>query len=89
MKSKAKIGELKTHFSSYIQKVKNGGEVIVTERDTPVAKIIPFSQKKEKLLIIHKPKQPYKFIDIKVLPMDSKIDILEILKQTRADKYSL
>lgn len=86
---KAKIGELKTHFSSYIQKVKKGGEIVVTERNTPVAKIIPFPEKKEKLLIIHKPKQPYKFSDIKVPPMDSKIDILEILKQTRADKYPL
>lgn len=38
---KANIGELKTHFSVYLKGVKNGGKVLVTERNKPVAKLVP------------------------------------------------
>ena len=36
-----KIGALKAKLSAHIQYVKNGEEVIVCERDTPVARIVP------------------------------------------------
>lgn len=36
-----KIGALKAKLSAHIQYVKNGEEIIVCERDTPVAKIVP------------------------------------------------
>jgi prevent-host-death family protein len=38
---KANIGELKTHLSVYLKGVKNGGKVLVTERNKPVAKLVP------------------------------------------------
>ena len=37
---KANIGELKTHLSLYVKSVKNGGKVLITERNVPVAKIV-------------------------------------------------
>jgi len=36
-----KIGALKAKLSAHIQYVKNGEEIIVCDRDTPVAKIVP------------------------------------------------
>jgi prevent-host-death family protein len=43
-----KIGafEAKTHFSQIIEKVENGADFIITKRGKPVAKIIPFEEKK-------------------------------------------
>jgi prevent-host-death family protein len=38
----ANIAELKNNLSVYLKDVKNGGEVIVSERNVPFAKIIPF-----------------------------------------------
>jgi prevent-host-death family protein len=38
------IGELKTHLSMYVKGVKNGGEVLVTERNKPVAKLVPLDE---------------------------------------------
>ena len=38
---KANIGELKTHLSLYVKGVKKGGKVVITERNVPVAKIVP------------------------------------------------
>lgn len=36
------IGTLRNQLSAYLQHVKNGEEVIVRDRDVPVARILPF-----------------------------------------------
>lgn len=41
------IAELKNNLSLYLKDVKNGGEVIVSERNVPFAKIIPFVDTEE------------------------------------------
>ena len=38
------IGELKNQLSGYLQCVKNGEEVIIKDRNVPVARILPFRQ---------------------------------------------
>lgn len=41
---KANIGDLKTHLSLYLKGVKEGGKVLVTERNKPVAKLVPLDE---------------------------------------------
>lgn len=41
------IAELKNNLSVYLKDVKNGGEVIVSERNVPFAKIVPFVETEE------------------------------------------
>ena len=38
------VGELKNQLSAYLQYVRNGEEVIVRDRQIPVARILPFEQ---------------------------------------------
>ena len=37
----AKVSELKAGLSAYLERVKRGGQVVITERGVPIAKIIP------------------------------------------------
>ena len=39
----AKIADLKNNLSRYLAHVRDGGEVMVLDRDTPVARIVPFA----------------------------------------------
>jgi prevent-host-death family protein len=41
--TKAGIADLKNNLSRYLAFVRGGGEVVVLDRDTPVARIVPFS----------------------------------------------
>ncbi|HYB91646.1 MAG TPA: hypothetical protein VEC38_11440 [Candidatus Binataceae bacterium] len=41
---KAKIADLRDGLSRYLDHVRAGGTVIVYERDTPVAEIVPFKR---------------------------------------------
>jgi prevent-host-death family protein len=38
------IRELKTHLSSYVRRAKSGASVVITERGTPVARIVPIGR---------------------------------------------
>ena len=35
------IAKLKTHLSRYLEQVKSGDEIVITERGIPVAKLVP------------------------------------------------
>jgi len=38
-----KIADLKNNLSRHLARVRRGGEIIVLDRDTPVARIVPFT----------------------------------------------
>jgi prevent-host-death family protein len=44
MKSNVGIAELKAHLSEYVRAAQKGGEIIIKDRQTPVAKLVPMQQ---------------------------------------------
>ncbi|MGD9561573.1 MAG: type II toxin-antitoxin system Phd/YefM family antitoxin [Pyrinomonadaceae bacterium] len=93
---KANIGELKTHLSVYLKGVKNGGTVLVTERNKPVAKIVPldaddeYETEEEQLIaegILSPPKSnkplPDSFWEDKDLPNVPMDVILRVIREER------
>ena len=46
--NKAKIADLKNNLSRYLAYVREGGEVLVLDRDTPVARLVPFAAPRER-----------------------------------------
>ena len=44
---KAKIGELRNGLSRYLDHVRAGGRVLIYDRDTPIAEIVPLSKSKK------------------------------------------
>lgn len=84
--TKVKIAHLKTHLSSYLKKVRAGEEVVVTDRDTPIARVIPFEKPHEELIIIPA-KRPLKdWVKIKVRPAPMGTDSLRALMEDREDR---
>lgn len=41
MSNIAAVAELKAHLSRFLRRVKAGEEIVITERDVPVARIVP------------------------------------------------
>lgn len=66
------IRELKTHLSKYLRKVKNGGEIIISERGKVVARIIPVDKR---------PKLPHLETVLLKLSEDGKIILPIIYKK--------
>ena len=41
--SDVRIAELKAHLSEHLRTVRNGGTLTVLDRDTPIARIVPYA----------------------------------------------
>lgn len=42
MTRRVKIGELRDHLSAHLRRVQRGEELLIVDRDRPVARIVPF-----------------------------------------------
>jgi prevent-host-death family protein len=41
------IAELKNHLSSYLNEVRGGGEILIRDRNLPIAKIVPIARSQD------------------------------------------
>ncbi|MBI4042702.1 MAG: type II toxin-antitoxin system prevent-host-death family antitoxin [Deltaproteobacteria bacterium] len=83
---KVKIGELKNRLSAFLNLVRKGEEVVVTDRDHPIARMIPFQEKKEKLKITRALHSPSFLKQLSYPPMREPIDSLAALKEEREER---
>lgn len=85
--TQVKIADLKSHLSAYLKKVRHGDEILVLDRETPIAKLIPISASKPQLQII-RAKKPYAAIRDVVLPPppQKSFDVLKYLEEERKDR---
>ena len=83
----AKIFELKNRLSAYLREVKNGHEILIMERETPVAKMVPYSNRMRDFTV----REPRGDLQgIKKIPrvkLRKRVDILKILEETRGDRW--
>lgn len=77
--SNVKIAELKARLSEHLRTVRNGGTLTVLDRDTPIARIVPYAAQS---LEIRKAKR--RFRDLKLPPKPAKrTDSVAILVEDR------
>jgi prevent-host-death family protein len=91
MKSKVGIAELKAHLSEYIRAAQKGKEVIIKDRETPVAKLMPLEPAHKFLRVIPATRSMAEVErlldenpDVPVLPPDP---IEKIFADTRKDVF--
>jgi len=81
---KAKVSELKARLCSYLAEVKQGDTVIVCERQTPIARLIPFSEEDPDLRVREAGRQILKKLGkIRPVRLRKKVDVGRILRETR------
>jgi prevent-host-death family protein len=77
--SNVRIADLKARLSEHLRSVRNGGTVTVLDRDTPVARIVPFTAQP---LEIRKARRRLR--DLKLPPKPSKpTDSVALLLEDR------
>jgi prevent-host-death family protein len=83
MKS-VKIAELKAKLSEHLRDVRRGRSVTVVDRETPIAKLIPYTSEAEGLTI-RKPLRRRRSLQLVPLPAPLKlgIDVVDLLLEER------
>lgn len=67
--TKVGVAKLKAELSDYLRKVKLGGEVVVYDRETPIARIVPYEATERRGGLIIRPAKPgVRFQDVPLPP---------------------
>jgi len=80
---RVKIAELKNQLSRHLRSVERGTEIEVTDRDRPIARIVPVPESGPLLKTIP-PKRPFAEVrDVRYRRLRSPIDLVRLLLEDR------
>ncbi|MBI4212082.1 MAG: type II toxin-antitoxin system prevent-host-death family antitoxin [Deltaproteobacteria bacterium] len=79
-----KVGELRNHLSKYLKRVRQGAEVVITDRDTPVGRVVPYENHERESLELMAPQKGYSGLADLSFPKPSSISAVdELLRERR------
>lgn len=83
---RVKIAELKNHLSEHLRAVEAGAELVVTDRDRPIARIVPAEPGPRRLRILP-PKRAFAAVrDRRYAPSRWKTSSTELLMEERQQR---
>ena len=91
MSTEVKIGELKNRLSAYLRAVRKGQEIVIKDRETPIARLVPYERARNRLEVIP-PTRSLKELD-RLLASSKPVkglkpeDVDEALRWVRRDAY--
>lgn len=84
---RAQVSELKARLSEYLAGVRAGGDVVVYDRVTPIARIVPYDAPTEDALEVVEPTAPLSSLkDLIPVRLRRRIDVDRILRESRGDR---
>jgi prevent-host-death family protein len=79
-----RIAELKAHLSEHLRSVRQGRSLTVLDRDTPIARLVPYSPAAEMLTIRRpSPRSPSLHSVPLPPPLPTRIDVVALLLEER------
>jgi len=83
---RANVSELKARLSEYLSGVRAGGDVIVYDRATPIARIVPFDAPGDGLEIVEPTEPPSALGSLEPVRLRRKIDVMRLLRESRGER---
>ena len=81
---KAIVSELKTHLSSYLAEVRRGQSVVVCDRATPIARLIPYEPDEEDGFQVLPASLPVRDLKkVRGVRAKRRIDVVRLLREDR------
>jgi prevent-host-death family protein len=78
------VAELKAKLSAYLRRAQQGEEIVVLDRDAPVARLTPYSEPRLKPLGFRPAAKP--FLSGSLPPAMPKLDVDEALAEERRER---
>ena len=78
-----RIADLKAHLSAHLREVRRGRTIVVLDRETPIARLVPYDGSPGALRVRH-PRGKARLRDVPLPPpLRLDLDIVELLLQDR------
>ena len=84
--TRAKISELKARLSAYLAEVRAGGEVLVYDRATPIARLVPLQEDRDDITVIPESSPPSVLGRIRGVRPRKPINLDKLLGELRQDR---
>jgi len=84
--SDVKVSELKAKLSAYLSEVRRGETVVVYDRSTPIARLVPFEREPDDIVIIDAHAKPADLKRIKGVRPKKSVDVDQLLRDLRQDR---
>jgi prevent-host-death family protein len=81
----ANISDMKNNLSSYVAKVRTGETVLILDRHTPVARLVPIDEH-DTLLIREPTVPPAQVIRRSLVRLRDPVDVVELLRLDRDER---
>lgn len=82
----AMVSELKSKLSAYLAEVREGASIVVYDRNTPIARLVPFQEETDDLVIIEASAPPAELKRIKGIRPKKPINVDKLLADLRKDR---
>jgi prevent-host-death family protein len=80
----AKVSELKAHLGSYLADVKRGETIVVSDRTTPIARLVPYESDDDDGIRLMSPTRPIAdLLRLKPVRTRKRVDVVRMLRQDR------
>lgn len=84
--TRAKVSELKARLSAYLAEVRQGGMVVVYDRATPIARLVPFKEEGDDLVVIEESSPPADLKRLRGVPPKKPVNVDKLLSELRQDR---
>ena len=83
---RAKVSELKAHLSSFLAAVRGGETVVVCDRETPIARLIPIDDDRSGFQVEPASRPPSDLRTLRTVELGRDIDLDELLHEDRSQR---
>ena len=80
---RAKVSELKSHLSAYLASVRSGESVLVCDRQTPIAQLVPLDAHADGFRVEEAVQPASNLKSLKGVALRKRIDIVALLREDR------
>ncbi len=77
------VSNLKARLSEYLAAVRRGESVVVRDRHTPVARLVPFGEQTEDLQVVEPTRPRRDLAKVKPLRLRRRVDVGKLLRESR------
>jgi prevent-host-death family protein len=79
----ANVSDLKARLSGYLARVRAGDTVVVCDRNTPIARIVPYDERDDGF-VVHEAQQPAADIrKVRGVKPRKQVDVVRMLREDR------
>lgn len=79
----AKVSELKARLSAYLAEVRQGETVIVSDRRTPIARLVPLDERTEGVTIQRARRPAAEVRRVRGVRLRRRVDVGKLLRESR------